>query len=387
MKTLLIIFGTRPEAIKLAPLILQAQRDSRFKIIIGSTGQHREMLRPILQFFEITPDLDLDLMKPGQSLVDISCGVMSGLDHFLQNNKVDGIVVQGDTTSCFMASVVGFYHRVPVIHVEAGLRSGDIESPFPEEFNRKATGILAQFHFAPTETSRQNLLDENHKEENIFVTGNTGIDSLLEVRRRLHDDKDHWKSLNSKYSFLDPDKKLVLVTVHRRESFGAPMEEVMKGLLQLSQREDIEILIPLHLNPQVRRSAEAIFGSKAKWIDKNETVERHQSKIWLCEPVDYVPFIYLMERAHKIITDSGGVQEEAPTLGKPILIAREKTERPEAIEAGTSMLIPLEEEAFYKMACHILDTPEVFNRMAQAKNPFGDGNASKKILSVLAERL
>ncbi|MFV3408948.1 non-hydrolyzing UDP-N-acetylglucosamine 2-epimerase [Bdellovibrio bacteriovorus] len=387
MKTLLVVFGTRPEAVKLAPLILQAKRDPRFRVIVGSTGQHREMLRPLLNFFQIEPDFDLDLMRPGQSLADISTSVMKGLHDYLSNHKVDGILVQGDTTTCFIAGLVAFYHRIPIIHVEAGLRSGDINSPFPEEFNRKATGLLAKFHFAPTETSRENLLKEHYPSDDIYVTGNTGIDTLFEVRKRLQKSDIYNQELNERFSFLDPLKKLILVTVHRRESFGAPMEEVMKGLVALSERPDVEILIPLHMNPQVRASARKIFGDRARWIDKGLPVNPGESKIWLCEPIDYVPFVYLMEKAHKIITDSGGVQEEAPSLGKPILVAREKTERPEAIAAGTSMLIPLQEKAFYDTATQVLDTPEIFERMSQAKNPFGDGKASERILEVLADKL
>lgn len=372
---------------KLAPLILQAKRDPRFRVIVGSTGQHREMLRPLLNFFQIEPDFDLDLMRPGQSLADISTSVMKGLHDYLSNHKVDGILVQGDTTTCFIAGLVAFYHRIPIIHVEAGLRSGDINSPFPEEFNRKATGLLAKFHFAPTETSRENLLKEHYPSDDIYVTGNTGIDTLFEVRKRLQKSDIYNQELNERFSFLDPLKKLILVTVHRRESFGAPMEEVMKGLVALSERPDVEILIPLHMNPQVRASARKIFGDRARWIDKGLPVNPGESKIWLCEPIDYVPFVYLMEKAHKIITDSGGVQEEAPSLGKPILVAREKTERPEAIVAGTSMLIPLQEKAFYDTATQVLDTPEIFERMSQAKNPFGDGKASERILEVLADKL
>ncbi|MDG0817373.1 non-hydrolyzing UDP-N-acetylglucosamine 2-epimerase [Bdellovibrio svalbardensis] len=386
MKTILVVFGTRPEAIKLAPFILRAKEDKRFHVVVGSTGQHREMLKPLLNFFDITPDFDLDLMKPGQSLVDISMGVMKGLNDYLLNHKVDGIVVQGDTSSCFIASLVAFYHRIPVIHVEAGLRSGDIYSPYPEEFNRKATGLVAKFHFAPTETSKQNLLHEHYSPESIFVTGNTGIDALFEVNKRLTAST-LGEQFTQKYSFLNPKKKLILVTVHRRESFGKPMEEVMKGLVALSKREDVELLIPLHMNPQVRASAEKIFGDAACWIDKGQSVQPGQSKIWLCEPIDYVPFVYLMNQAHLIITDSGGIQEEAPSLGKPILVAREKTERPEAILAGTSKLIPLEHLAFLKTAEEVLDTPEIYNKMSHAKNPFGDGKSCERILNVLAEQL
>ena len=387
MKNILVVFGTRPEAIKLAPLILEAKQDPRFRVLICSTGQHREMLKPLLTFFGITPDFDLDLMKPGQSLVDISMGVMRGLQSILLKHKVDTVVVQGDTTSSFIASLVAFYNKIPVAHVEAGLRSGDIYSPFPEEFNRKATGLIAQLHFAPTENARQNLIREHYPAETIHVTGNSGIDALFAVKNRLEETPKLSEDFKKRYGFLDPLKKLVLVTVHRRESFGNPMEEIMKGLVHLSNREDLEILIPLHMNPQVRESASKIFGEKALWAQGPVSVTMGQTKIWLCEPVDYVPFVYLMDRAHMIITDSGGVQEEAPSLGKPILVAREKTERPEAIAAGTSKLIPLEQHSFYKTACEVLDVASIYEQMAQAKNPFGDGKASARILSVMAGQL
>lgn len=386
MKKILVVFGTRPETIKIAPLILKAKEDKRFEFLICSTGQHREMIKPLFDFFGLKPDFDLDLMKPGQSLVDISMGVMKGLDEILKQHKVDGVIVQGDTTSCFVASMVSFYHRIPVVHVEAGLRSGDIESPFPEEFNRLATALVAKLHFAPTEGAREHLLRENYAPESVFVTGNTGIDALFEVKKKLAANPELAKSFNKQFSFLNADKKLILSTVHRRESFGAPMEEVMKGLIALSERDDVEILIPLHMNPQVRLSAEKIFGSRAAWV-QNADQAPTGNKIWLCEPVDYVPFVYLMDRAHMIVTDSGGVQEEAPSLGKPILVAREKTERPEAIAAGTSKLIPLEEKAFLKTVLEVLDTKEIFQRMSEAQNPFGDGKASQRILDIMAEKL
>ncbi len=387
MKTLLYVFGTRPETIKMAPLIMASQNDDRFRTLVCSTGQHREMIKPLFDFFGITPDFDLDLMKPGQTLTDISVGVMTGLQNILKDNKVDAIIVQGDTASCFIGSLVGFYNRIPVMHVEAGLRSGDIYSPYPEEFNRKATGLVTHTHFAPTETARQNLLKDHYSEKDIFVTGNTGIDALFAVLNEIKKNPDIGSDVKKRFSFLDESKKLVLVTVHRRESFGAPMDEVMKGLLKLSEENDLELLIPLHMNPQVREGAKRIFGDKAQWIDKANVPVKGGSKIWLCEPVDYVPFIYLINQAHLIITDSGGVQEEAPSLGKPILVAREKTERPEAIEAGTSKLIPLQATSFVQTALEVLRDPAIYNKMAQAKNPFGEGHASKTILDLIAQRL
>ncbi|WP_413581380.1 non-hydrolyzing UDP-N-acetylglucosamine 2-epimerase [Bdellovibrio sp. HCB288] len=384
MKTILIVFGTRPEAIKLAPLILLAKADNRFKTLVCSTGQHREMLKPILSFFEITPDYDLNLMSPGQTLTDVSTKTLNGIDSILKSTKVDIVITQGDTTTGFAASLAAFYNQVSVAHVEAGLRSGNITSPFPEEFNRKAISLIAKWHFPPTELSRNNLINEGLPKRDIVVTGNTGIDALMRVRSIIENKPELSKDLEKNFSFLDAQKKLILVTLHRRESFGAPMEEVMKGLLKLSERSDLQFLIPVHLNPNVRQSISRVLGNKAQWVGSSNA-EKKSSNIWLCEPVDYVPFIYLMMKAHIIVTDSGGVQEEAPSLGKPVLIARENTERPEAIEAGTSMLVPLNEREFVAETLKVLDDGILYKRMSQSINPFGDGLASAKILDVLAQ--
>jgi UDP-N-acetylglucosamine 2-epimerase (non-hydrolysing) len=386
VKTILVVFGTRPETIKLAPLILRAKKDSHFNVLVCSTGQHREMIKPLFNFFGIKPDFDLDLMKPGQSLTDISVGIMRELSAIFETHTIDGLVVQGDTASCFIASLVAFYHRIEVFHIEAGLRSGDLFSPYPEEFNRKGTGLIAKLHFAPTEAAKANLVHEHYPASDIFVTGNTGIDALFEAQRKIQESPELKLQFDKTYSFLNPQKKLILVTVHRRESFGAPIEEIMKGLVALAQREDVEILLPLHMNPQVRKSAEQIFNGHSCWIDQTTPPKKDQTRIWLCEPIDYVPFIYLMDRAHLILTDSGGIQEEAPSLGKPVLVAREKTERPEAIAAGTSKLIPLEARAFLSTVEELLDTPALYDQMAKAQNPFGDGRACERILNILAER-
>lgn len=385
---MLVVFGTRPEAIKLAPFILKAKLDSNFNVKVCSTGQHREMLSAILNFFEIRPDYDLNLMKPGQSLTDISVGTMVGLNKILGEEKFDAVVVQGDTTTSFIASLVAFYNKVKVVHIEAGLRTGDIHSPFPEEFNRKAISLVSNLNFAPTELSKQNLIREYYSEKSIFVTGNTGIDALFEVKKRIFCNENILNDMNSRFSFLNSNKKLILVTVHRRESFGTALEEVMHGLIELSKREDIEILIPLHLNPQVRESAKKVLKNAACWAPEKAPVsEKSISPIWLTEPLDYVPFIFLMDRAHLIITDSGGIQEEAPSLGKPVLVAREKTERPEALDSGNSALIPLQRQAFLKKVCTVLDDQNIYNKMSQAKNPFGDGQACEKILKILATSL
>lgn len=385
MRKMLVVFGTRPEAIKLAPFILAAKEDPRFLVRVCSTGQHKEMLEPILNFFDIHPDYDLQLMRPGQTLTDISVGVLKGVEEILKAEKFDLVVVQGDTTTCFMSSLAAFYQKVSVSHIEAGLRSGDMYSPYPEEFNRRVTGLIAEHHFAPTENSKLNLIREHYLANSIYVTGNTGIDSLMQVRSRMENNPELFESFEKRFSFLDKNRKMILVTIHRRESFGEPMEQVMKGLLALAKRDDVEILIPLHLNPQVRASAKKIFSNHAVWSHEGKFDQKSKGLIWLCEPVEYVPFVYLMNRAHIIITDSGGVQEEAPSLGKPILVAREKTERPEAIEAGTSLLIPLQETLFLELAYSILDSKSLYAKMAQAKNPFGDGKASERILNILAK--
>lgn len=380
---ILFILGTRPEAIKMAPLILAAKKDSRFQVEVCSTGQHREMLKPILGFFEIIPTYDLDLMKPGQTLLELTSRVLLEIDRTLEKSMPDAVLVQGDTTTCFVSALAAFYRKIPVHHVEAGLRSFDIYSPFPEEFNRKAVGIVAKKHYAPTEEARQNLIKESFPADSIFVTGNTGIDALFTVRNRIQNDVKINDEMNKKFFFLSKSRKLILSTVHRRESFGAPMTEIFKGLLKISELEGYEIIIPVHMNPEVRKIAAEILKDKACWV--TDQVKPLQTKIWLCDPIDYVPFVYLMDQAHLIITDSGGVQEEAPSLGKPILVARDKTERPEAIAAGTSKLIPLHAEKFYHEVKELLSNQVLYTKMAQAKNPFGDGQASIKILNHLFE--
>lgn len=376
-KNYLVVFGTRPEAIKLCPLLQKAKQHSDIKLWACSTGQHREMLKPVLEFFEITPDYDLDLMKPGQGLHDITERVLIAVTDILKTQNFDGVIVQGDTTTCFTAGLAAFYQKIPVYHVEAGLRSGDIFSPFPEEFNRQAVGLFAHTHFAPTEGSKKSLMDEGYH-RNIFVTGNTGIDALFWVQQKIENSMEIKKSMEQKFNFLDPNKKLILTTVHRRESFGEPMENVLKGLLALSKREDVQILFPMHLNPQVRAAAQKILGNNSQWVGNNA-----QTHFWLCEPLDYISFVYIMSKAHLIITDSGGVQEEAPSLGIPVLVARENTERPEAIQAGTSKFISLQAERFTQEATEVLDTPAIYNRMAQAQNPFGNGSACEQILEHL----
>lgn len=380
MKTLLFIFGTRPEAIKVAPLILRLKKNPHLKVLVCSTGQHREMLKPLLQFFKIIPDFDLDLMKPGQSLSELSSRAMLGLQEILSQHKVTNIVVQGDTTSSFIGGIVAFYNKIDTIHLEAGLRSNNIESPFPEEFNRKVLSLVAQMHLAPTIEAKTNLIRENIDSDKIYVTGNTGIDALFEVKNTIENTPELHHQFKSQFNFLNPHKKLILVTLHRRESFEKNIKVAMQAILELAKRNDIEFLIPLHLNPEVRKTAADILEEKAVWV---QNLKNKPTNIWLSEPIDYIPFVYLMNHSHFIITDSGGIQEEAPSLGKPVLIARENTERPEAITAGTSRLIPLEKSAFIQTVNDLIDNPQIYQQMACAKNPFGDGRACERIVDLL----
>lgn len=380
MKTLLFVFGTRPETIKVAPLILKLKKNPNFKVLVCSTGQHREMLKPLLSFFKITPDFDLDLMKPGQTLTALSSRVMLGLQEIIDTNKIDSIVVQGDTTSSFIGGLVAFYNKIQVIHLEAGLRSNNIYSPFPEEFNRKALSLVGNIHLAPTEEAKANLIREHVDNDKIFVTGNTGIDTLFEVKKTIEQTPALTQEFESQFKFLNKNKKFILVTLHRRESFEKNIKTVMQGILELSKRSDLEFLIPLHLNPEVRKNASEILEGNASWIKEAGS---KTSNIWLSDPIDYIPFVYLMNRSHFIITDSGGVQEEAPSLGKPVLIARENTERPEAIAAGTSKLAPLEKGAFIATVNELIDNKSVYEKMSKAKNPFGDGKACERIEALL----
>lgn len=375
MKTLLFVFGTRPEAIKVAPLILKLKKSLKYKILVCSTGQHREMLKPLLSFFNIIPDFDLDLMRPGQSLTSLSTAVMKGVQGIIDlqkrnNDPIDSILVQGDTTSSCIAGVVAFYNRINIIHLEAGLRSHDIGSPFPEEFNRKTLSLISDLHLAPTFEAKQNLIREHVIESKIFVTGNTGIDALFEIKNRIESSPELSEDLRKSFNFLDRSKKLILVTLHRRESFEKNINIIMQALLEISKRNDVQFVIPLHLNPKVREVASIIFSDCP-------------ANVYLMEPVDYVPFIYLMNQTYLIITDSGGIQEEAPSLGIPVLIARENTERPEAIAAGTSKLVPLQKDHFIAVVDQLLDDRETYTLMAQAKNPFGNGHACEVIEKLL----
>jgi UDP-N-acetylglucosamine 2-epimerase (non-hydrolysing) len=370
-KRILSVFGTRPEAIKMAPLVYALAADNRFEAKVCVTAQHRQMLDQVLELFEITPDYDLNLMKAGQTLNEVTARVLLELKPILQGFKPDVVLVHGDTATTFAASLAAYYEQISVGHVEAGLRTGNIYSPWPEEGNRKLTGALTKYHFAPTITSQHNLLVENYAQENIVVTGNTVIDALLMVKEKIDQDVGLNATLAASFPMLDKAKKLILVTGHRRESFGGGFERICEALAITAQRyPNAQILYPMHLNPNVREPVNRIL----KGIDN----------IYLIEPQQYLPFIYLMTRAHIILTDSGGIQEEAPSLGKPVLVMRDTTERPEAVDAGTVKLVGTNVEVMTSAINKLMDDDVAYKAMSFAHNPYGDGEASLKILNALA---
>lgn len=373
---LAFVFGTRPEAIKMAVPILRTNYDSRFQPIVLSTGQHREMMRPILEFFGIQPHFDLDLMKPGQSLTEFVASAMLKLREAWQQERPDIVCIQGDTATCAAGALAAFFEKIPLAHIEAGLRTNDLYSPFPEEYNRRLVSLSAKWNFAPTEKAKQALLHEHVSESSITVTGNTGIDALLAVRDRLKSDAA--TSLRFAETFADivsakaAGKKIVLVTTHRRESFGEPLRETLSALRDLCKRSDVQVVFPVHRNPAVIEAVRDVLGENPKGVT-------------LLEPLDYVPFVWMMDQSSLILTDSGGIQEEAPSLGKPVLILREKTERPEAVEAGTAKLVGTAKEKILQEAFHLLDSEQARAQMTASKNPFGDGKATKRILDALSK--
>lgn len=369
----LTVFGTRPEAIKMAPLVTQLIADDRFNPKVCVTGQHREMLDQVLELFEITPDYDLNIMKSGQTLPEITSKILVELTPIIKSFQPELILVHGDTATTFAASLAAYYEQVPVAHVEAGLRTGDIYSPWPEEANRKLTGTLARLHFAPTNSSKQNLLNEGYPEENIIVTGNTVIDALFHIQKLLESNEQLKSSLKEQFSFLEHDKKIILVTGHRRESFGDGFENICKALASIARDyPHAQIVYPVHLNPNVQEPVNRIL----KNIDN----------IYLIEPQQYLPFTYLMGKAHIILTDSGGIQEEAPSLGKPVLVMRNTTERPEAIDAGTVKLIGTDKDRIVKEIKLLMDDNSEYKKMSQAHNPYGDGMAVKRIVDVISKK-
>ncbi|KIH32317.1 MULTISPECIES: non-hydrolyzing UDP-N-acetylglucosamine 2-epimerase [Gammaproteobacteria] len=369
-KKVLTVFGTRPEAIKMAPLVHALSTDERFESRVCVTAQHREMLDQVLELFEITPDYDLNLMKAGQTLNEVTARILLELKPVLQEFKPDVVLVHGDTATTFAASLAAYYEQIAVGHVEAGLRTGNIYSPWPEEANRKLTGVLTSYHFAPTATSRQNLLDEGYDENHIYVTGNTVIDALLMVRNKIENDRELANHLATRFPFLDESRRMILVTGHRRESFGGGFERICEALcLVAKQYPDIQIVYPVHLNPNVQEPVNRLL--------------RDLDNVYLIEPQEYLPFVYLMNRSYLILTDSGGIQEEAPSLGKPVLVMRDTTERPEAVEAGTVVLVGTNVEAIYSKVEHLLENESTYATMSKAHNPYGSGDACVKVIDAV----
>ncbi|MCP5181304.1 MAG: UDP-N-acetylglucosamine 2-epimerase (non-hydrolyzing) [Pseudomonadales bacterium] len=369
---LLVVFGTRPEAIKMAPLVnaLKAAPDIDTRVCV--TAQHRSMLDQVLTLFSIQPDWDLDIMSQGQDLTDITCAVLKGLRPVLAQFQPDRVLVHGDTSTTLAASLAAYYHRVPLGHVEAGLRTGNIYSPWPEEINRCVAGTISDMHFAPTAGARDNLLREGKDPASITVTGNTVIDALLSVAGKLSEDTVLSSEIGARFPFLREDRRLVLVTGHRRESFGAGFERICQALKKIAERDDVQVVYPVHLNPNVREPVN-------RWLSGKDNIH-------LIEPLDYLPFVYLMQRSCFLLTDSGGVQEEAPALGKPVLVMRETTERPEAVTAGTVVLVGTDDNRIVAEADRLLDDGDAYLSMSRAHNPYGDGHACSRILTALRAR-
>lgn len=371
MMKVLLVFGTRPEAIKMAPLVRVFGRlPDQFVCRICVTAQHREMLDGVLDLFGIRPDHDLDLMRPDQDLFDVTCSALQGLRGVIKQEAPDVVLVHGDTTTALAAALAAFYSRVRVGHVEAGLRTGSKHMPYPEEMNRRIAGVVADIHFAPTEMARENLLREGVPAGQIHVTGNTVIDALLETVERIRSDRRLARDLAERFSFLDPERKLILVTGHRRENFGTGFEGICRALAILGEREDVQIVYPVHLNPRVREPVRTLLEASPR--------------VHLIEPQEYLPFVYLMERAHLLLTDSGGIQEEAPALGKPVLVMREVTERPEAVTAGTVRLVGTDPGRIVAEAVRLLDDAQAWRQMSRVHNPYGDGRAADRITKILA---
>jgi UDP-N-acetylglucosamine 2-epimerase (non-hydrolysing) len=384
MRTILLVFGTRPEAIKMAPLVKKLQSlPEQFKTVVAVTGQHRQMLDQVLRIFDIVPDYDLNIMLANQDLYDVTSRVLVGMRDVLKSVKPDVVLVHGDTTTSTAAALAAFYQQIPVGHVEAGLRTGNIYSPWPEEMNRLMTGRIATYHFAPTPLAKQNLLNENVKQEQIIVTGNTVIDALHIVTKRLAEDAKLQQSVQEELAEFGYDvnrlskgRKLVLITGHRRENFGEGFLNICHAIKSLAERyPDTDFVYPVHLNPNVRKPVFEILGDGA---EKN---------IFLIEPLQYLPFVYMMERSYLILTDSGGVQEEAPGLGKPVLVMRDTTERPEAVEAGTVLLVGTDRAKIEQGVIDLMEKPEVYRKMSEAVNPYGDGLACGRIADFLSNSL
>jgi len=374
MKKVLIVFGTRPEAIKMAPVVKAFQKNEQFETKVCVTAQHREMLDQVLEFFNIQPEFDLDLMKPNQTLEQLTANILLNIKEVFEEFKPDYVFVHGDTSTTFVTSLAAFYQRIKVCHVEAGLRTFDLAHPFPEEANRSLTGVLTHFHFAPTKKAKQNLLQENVNESKILVTGNTVIDSLLESVTKLNNEDT--QAITDLKATIDweniADKKIILVTGHRRENFGDGFLNICHALKELANHKDCTIIYPVHLNPNVQKPVFEIL----------ENVEN----IKLIDPLPYEKFIWLLDKSYLVITDSGGIQEEAPSLGKPVLVMREKTERPEAVDAGTVILVGTNKNKIVDEANKLITDPVAYQNMSKTHNPYGDGKASERIVEFLEKQ-
>ncbi|WP_455638542.1 non-hydrolyzing UDP-N-acetylglucosamine 2-epimerase [Parabacteroides sp.] len=386
MKKVMLVFGTRPEAVKMCPLVKEFQKDKvNFEVIVCVTAQHREMLDQVLHLFDIKPDFDLNIMQQGQDLYDITARVLLGLRDVIKEVSPDIVLVHGDTTTSTAAALAAFYQQIPVGHIEAGLRTHNIYSPWPEEMNRQITSRIASFHFAPTPLSRQNLLEEGISEEKIFVVGNTVIDALHIVLARIKENKEIEIQIHSELNkagisstsfeeWNQGNRKLVLITGHRRENFGEGFIHICKAIRTLAQRYPlVDFVYPMHLNPNVRKPIAEVFG---------EDYRRNHSNVFLIEPLDYLPFVYMMNHSTLVLTDSGGIQEEAPGLGKPVLVMRNTTERPEAVTAGTVKLVGTDYDRIVNEVSSLLDNKELYNTMAKAANPYGDGQTSARIVDL-----
>ncbi|MCQ2301561.1 MAG: UDP-N-acetylglucosamine 2-epimerase (non-hydrolyzing) [Bacteroidales bacterium] len=383
MKTILLVFGTRPEAIKMAPLVHELKKHPEcFVTKVCVTGQHREMLDQVLNLFEIVPDYDLNIMKPNQDLYDITSRILVGMREVLNEVQPDVVLVHGDTTTSTAAALAAFYKQIPVGHVEAGLRTGNIYSPWPEEMNRLITGRIATYHFSPTPLSRQNLLKENVKNSQIIVTGNTVIDALHWVTAKLSSNielqdtlQKELQGLGYDVTRLNGERKLVLITGHRRENFGEGFLNICHSIKNLAEKySNVDFVYPMHLNPNVRKPVLEILG-------------KGESNVFLIEPLQYLPFVYMMEKSYLILTDSGGVQEEAPGLGKPVLVMRDTTERPEAVEAGTVILVGTDQKKIEDGVTSLLENEDLYYKMSQAQNPYGDGHACERIVEFLKSQI
>ena len=365
MKKVMVVFGTRPEAIKMCPLVNELKSREKLKTVVCVTGQHRQMLDQVLKAFDVEPDYDLSIMKEKQTLFDVTINILGKIRDVLEKEKPDVVLVHGDTTTTFTTALACFYMQIPVGHVEAGLRTYNIYSPYPEEFNRQAVGIVAQFNFAPTEVSKNNLLKEGKKADTIYVTGNTAIDALkTTVREDYSNENLDWAK----------DSRLILLTAHRRENLGEPMHHMFRAIRRIvDETPDIKVIYPIHMNPVVRKAADEELGN--------------DDRIRIIEPLDVLDFHNFMSRSYLILTDSGGIQEEAPSLGKPVLVMRDTTERPEGIAAGTLKLVGTDEETIYKEFKTLLTNKEEYDKMSKASNPYGDGFASKRIADILEEKL